>query len=55
MRSAEREPFIKSLQRLRPELTKLELGSQLEVLDDEVGLLLGRFRIQKPSGVEAID
>ena len=46
VRSSEREPFISSLQKLRPDLkrTVSELDNHLEVLKDDIADLLGRLR-----------
>ena len=47
MRSGEQEPFIKALQKLWPDLTRLDLGDQLEALGDDVGHLLGRLQLAR--------
>ncbi len=46
IKSSEREPFIKALQRLRPSLQKTvsELEDQLEILKDDIADLLGRLQ-----------
>ncbi len=46
IKSSEREPFIKVLQRLRPDLQKTvsELEDQLEILKDDIADLLGRLQ-----------
>lgn len=46
IKSNEREPFIRALQKLRPDLKKivLELEDQLEILRDDIADLLGRLQ-----------
>ena len=46
VKSSEREPFISSLQKLRPDLkrTVSELENHLEVLKDDIAHLLGRLQ-----------
>lgn len=45
IKSSERKPFIKALQKLRPDLKKTvsELESQLQILKDDIIDLLGRL------------
>lgn len=57
LKSGEREPFIKALQKLRPDLKKTvsELDDQLEILRDDTADLLGwlqRTGIPQESRVE---
>jgi len=57
MKSREREPFIKALQKLRPDLKKTvsELDDHLEILKDDIADLLGRLHhpsISQESKVE---
>ena len=46
IKSSDREPFIKALQKLRPDLKKTvsELDDHLEVLKDDITDLLGRLQ-----------
>ena len=46
MKSNEREPFIKALQKLRPDLKKTlsELDDHFEVLKNDITDLLGRLQ-----------
>ena len=46
IKSSDREPFIRALQKLRPDLTKTvsELDHHLEVLKDDIADLLGRLQ-----------
>ncbi len=46
MKSSDREPFIKALQKLRPDLKKTvsELDDHLEVLKQDIADLLGRLQ-----------
>jgi hypothetical protein len=46
MKSSDREPFIRALQKLRPDLKKTvsELDDHLEVLKDDIADLLGRLQ-----------
>lgn len=59
--SSEREPFIKALQKLRPDLKKTvsELDDHLEVLRGDIADLLGRLqhphisqelKVEQPNG-----
>ena len=45
IKSSERKPFIKALQKLRPDLKKTvsELEDQLQILKDDIINLLGRL------------
>lgn len=57
MKSGEREPFIKALQKLRPDLKKTvsKLDDHLEILKDDIADLLGRLQhpgISQKSKVE---
>ena len=54
IKSSDRDPFIKTLQRLRPDLKKTasELDHHLDVLKDDIARLLGRLQ-QPRSALEA--
>lgn len=57
MKSREREPFIKALQKLRSDLKKIvsELDDHLKILKDDIADLLGRLQhpgISQESKVE---
>ncbi len=46
IKSSDREPFIKALQKLRPDLEKTvsELDDHLEILKQDIAGLLGRLQ-----------
>jgi len=46
IKSSDREPFIKALQKLRPDLEKTvsELDDHLEILKQDISGLLGRLQ-----------